>query len=285
MAKTTTDKKADEQPAEDPKAGTEVAVAGTDSTDLVGAEEDDFFAGAGEGLEDFQQSDLLIPYVRIIQALSKELQKNHAKHLQGAEQGFFVNSATRKLYNGEVGFHVVPVSFGHRYMAWKPNNGGPAYDMGNDASKYKGAIPDEKGKRRDEEGNELTDSLQYFVILVDKVTGEYEIAVLNFGGSQARKGRGWASTINNRMERHPTTQQLVRPAIYFYSYLITTVPESNDQGSWYGFSVAEGPKVMDLPNGKEIFRTAKELREKIEGGEVKAAVEAPQEEAEEERAF
>jgi hypothetical protein len=81
--------------------------------------------------------------------------------------------------------------------------------------------------------------------------------------------------------------KLMRPAIYFYSYDITTVPESNDQGSWYGFLISEGPKVKDLPNGREIFTTAKQLRERIKAGEVKAAVEEPDADAEagEEKAF
>jgi hypothetical protein len=274
MADKKDDKKSTEAKEEPKAGGTELATQTNETTDLVEAE-DDFFAGAGEGLEDFSQSDFLIPYVRIIQALSKELQKNHAKYIQGAEQGMFVNSATRKTFSGEKGFLAIPVGFGHRYMAWRPNNAGPAYDMGNDATKFNEATPDDKGKRHDENGNELSDALQFFVILVNEDTGEYEVAVLNFTGSQARKGRGWATTINNRMERHPTTGKLIRPAIYFYSYRITSVPESNDQGSWYGFSIEEGPKVMDLQNGREIFNNAKSLRQRIDAGEVKGAVENP----------
>ena len=271
-----------EEPAK--AGGKDLTTTGNESTDLV-ATDDDFFADAGEGLSDFQQSDFLIPYVRIIQALSKELQKNHAKFIKDAEQGAFVNSATRKLYSGETGFIAVPVAFGHRYMAWRPNNGGPAYDMGDDPTKYNAATPDDKGKRFDAEGNELSDALQFFVILVHPESGEWEVAVLNFTGSQAKKGRGWATTMNHRMERHPKTQQLFRPAVYFYSYKITTVPESNDQGSWYGFLIEEGPKVMDLQNGREIFTAARELRQRITAGEVKGAMEEPDEAAGEETAF
>lgn len=284
-------KKEEEKPVEPkPEAGgTELATKPQQTTDLAEMEEDDFFADAGEGLQDFSQTDYLIPYVRIIQALSKELQKNHAKFLKGAEQGMFVNSATRKLISGETGFLAIPVSFNHRYMAWLPNNAGPAYDMGDDPSKFNSVQPltegKDKGKRFDEEGNQLTDALQFFILLVNKETSEFEVAVLNFAASQARKGRGWVSTIGNRMERKDG--QLIRPAIYFYSYEITTVPESNDQGSWYGFLISEGPKVMDLENGKEIFRTAKELRQRIKAGEVKAAVEQPDDDldAGEEKAF
>jgi hypothetical protein len=280
--------KADET---DTKAGGTELATRQESTDLAAAD-DDFFADAGAGLSDFQQTDFLIPYVRIIQALSKELQRNHAKFLEGAQQGMFVNSATRKTYSGEKGFLAVPVGFSHRYMAWRPNNAGPAYDMGDDPSVYNSITPlpegdKNAGKRFDQQGNEVTDSLQYFILLVNPETQEWEAAVLNFSGVQARKGRGWATTINNRMERHPQTQQLFRPAMWFYSYKITTVPESNDKGSWYGFLIEEGPKVKDLPNGKEIFRAASELRKRVDAGEVKGAVDDERDDANpgEEKAF
>lgn len=283
---------ADEEKVTEPKAGgTDVAPVGSESTDLV-ASDDDFFADAGGGLSDFQQTDFLIPYVRIIQSLSKELQKNHAKFLAGAAVGAFVNSATRKLYDGEKGFLAIPVGFSHRYMAWRQNNAGPAYDMGDDPTKFQAIEPlpegdKNAGKRFDEAGNEVTDSLQYFIILVNIETNEWEAAVLNFGGVQARKGRGWATTIHNRMERHPATKQLFRPAMWFYSYKLTTVPESNDKGSWYGFLIEEGPKVMDLPNGREVFLAASQLRKRVDAGEVKGAVDETRDDAEpgEEKAF
>ena len=275
MAEAKTDKKPKEDKVTEQAGGTSIATANQESTDLV-ATDDDFFAEGGGGLSDFQQSDFLIPYVRIVQALSKELQKNHAKYLQGAEQGSFVNSATRKLISGEKGFLAIPVGSGHRYMAWRPNNAGPAYDMGSDPSKFNSIEPDDKGKRFDSEGNELSDALQYFIILINPETFEWEPAVLNFTGSQAKKGRGWATTINARMDRfptgHPKAGQLFRPNIWFYSYKFTTVPESNDQGSWYGFSIEEGPKVKDLTNGREIYQAASELRKRIDANEVKADI-------------
>jgi hypothetical protein len=282
-------KKAEEEKSEAPAAGgTNLTTTKNESTDLVAAD-DDFFAEAGAGLDDFQQSDFLIPYVRILQALSKELQRGHAKFLPNAGQGMFVNSATRKLINGETGFLAVPVGFSHRYMAWRPNNAGPAYDMGDDPSKFNAATPDDKGKRYDEQGNELTDALQYFVVLVNPETQEWEAAVLNFSGVQARKGRGWATTINNRMERFPVGHAkagtLFRPAMWFYSYKITTIPESNDKGSWYGFLIEEGPKVKDLANGREIFTAASELRKRIDAGEVKGDMEHPDDEPGDEQAF
>lgn len=267
VAEETPDSTPDKQ---EKSSGTDVAVR--QSADLVQAE-DDFFEGAGTGLDDFGQGDFLVPYVRIIQALSKELQRGHQKYIQGAQVGQFINSATKKLYDGEKGIDVIPVHYSRRYQSWKPNNGGPAQDYGDDSTVYDSTQPNAEGKRVDAAGNEVTASGQYFVLIVDRETGDFEVAVLSFGGVQQKKSRQWNSQIAARRERHPVTGKSVAPAMYFYSYHITTVPESNDKGQWYGYSITEGPKVMDLPNGREIFLYAKQVREQVTGGELRAAPE------------
>lgn len=234
------------------------------------ANADDFFADSGTGMEDFGQGDFLVPYVRIIQALSKELQRGHAKYTEGAQNGDFINSATRRVIAGEKGFLAVPVKFSKRYQAWKPNNGGPAQDFGEDSTVYDSLTPNDKGKRIDSLGNEVVEASQYFILIVDEHTGDSELAVLSFSGSQMKKARQWNSQIGSRRERRPDGTS-VSPAIFFYSYRITTAPESNDQGQWYGFNIQPGPKVPDLPNAMEIFNLAKETREQLKTGALKAA--------------
>jgi hypothetical protein len=260
--------------SEDTQKSTDV-VAGSNTGTALTTGEDDFFSGAGAGMEDFSQGDFLVPYVRIVQALSKELQKGHAKYTEEASNGDFINSATRKVISGDKGFHAVPIHYAKRYQSWKPNNGGPAADYGSDSSTYDSLTPNEKGKRIDSLGNEVTETAQYFILIVDPETGDHEIAVLSFGGSQMKKSRQWNSLIASRRERKPDGTS-VNPAMFFYSYHITSTAESNDQGSWYGFSIKEGPKVPELPRAKEIFGFAKDTREQIMSGAVKAAAVEPE---------
>lgn len=264
--------------AEDSKESKGDLTVGTNSPGTALANADEFFdAGGTTGLEDFSQGDFLVPYVRIIQALSKELQRGHAKFLEGAQNGDFINSATRKTLNGEKGFYAIPIHYSKRYQAWKPNNGGPATDYGSDSSVYDRLTPNDKNKRIDELGNEVTETAQYFILIVDIDTGDYDIAVLSLGGSQMKKSRQWNSLIASRRERRQDGSSIT-PAMFFYTYHITSVPESNDQGQWYGFSIKEGPKVPDLPRGKEIFLFAKDTRDQITSGAIKAAAVEPEHE-------
>lgn len=251
----------------------------TAGSDLALAENEAALALAGDflsddnSMQDFAQGDFLVPYLRILQQLSKELQKGHQKYIKGAEAGEVINSATKQRWNGEEGMYVIPVAFSHRYQAWRPNNGGPADDYGSNDALYKSLTPNEKGKRVNAEGNEVTDACQYFVLVVDPQSGDYEMGVISMSGSQAKKSRQWNSVIANRRIKTPAGTKT--PPMFFYAYKVTTVAESNEQGNWFGWSISpdEGMAVTSLPNARSILEDAKATRERISAGEIKTQAE------------
>lgn len=253
------------------EAKKDVAKVADTKGDVVAADDDFFATTGGTGLEDFGQGDIMIPRIAIIQALSKELEKGHAKYVKGAEVGMYINRATGKLYDGEKGFFAIPLHYAHHYQAWAANNGGPRTDYKSDPSVYNAATPDEKGKRLDPNGDEIVDSNEYFIFIVDPETGDFEPAIINMSGTQTKKSRKWGATMAARREKHPVSGESVVPAMWFYSYHFTTQIERNDSGSWYGYAIGEGPKVMDLPGGKKIFTEAGLMRKQILTGEVKAS--------------
>lgn len=254
-------------------AGTDLALA-DDKNALALAEE---FMVGDDSMDDFAQGDFLVPYLRILQQLSKELQKGHQKYIKGSEAGQVINSATKQLWDGEKGLYVIPIAFSHRYQAWRPNNGGPADDYGSNDTIYKSLTPDERGKRFNGEGNEVTDSNQYFVFVVDPETGDYDMGVMSMSGSQAKKARQWNSVIANR--RLKTAKGTVKPPMYFFAYKVTTTPESNEQGNWFGWSISaeEGMPVSAFPNAREILEAARDTKERIKAGEVKTQAEEVEE--------
>ncbi len=242
-------------------AGAAVALA-DEKTALALADE---FFGTDDSLNDFAQGDFLVPYLRILQSLSKELQKGHQKFIKGSESGQIINSATKQLWDGEEGFYLIPIAFSHRYQAWRPNNGGPADDYGSDDAVYKSIAPNDKGKRVNSEGCEVTDANQYFVFIVNPKTGDYEMGVVSMSGSQAKKARSWNSQIANRKINGKSVP------MFAFAYKVTTVAESNEQGNWYGWSIdgSESVPVPAIPNARQILEDAKSTRERIAAGEIK----------------
>ena len=69
--------------------------------------------------------------------------------------------------------------------------------------------------------------------------------------------------------KHPKTGQLVSPPLFGTQWKLSVVEESNDQGSWFNWTVANEGLIQD----KDLFLAAKNFRESIMKGEAKAVAE------------
>jgi hypothetical protein len=78
--------------------------------------------------------------------------------------------------------------------------------------------------------------------------------------------RRWKTQIAMQKVKAPNGQMLT-PALYATMWKLNAVEESNDQGSWYNWSVEK----VGLVQSRELFQEAKALRESVSSGAVKAA--------------
>ena len=53
-------------------------------------------------------------------------------------------------------------------------------------------------------------------------------------------------------------------------YALSTVPESNDKGSWAGWRIEPGALLLTVKGGRSIFQKAMKLREQVDAGTVRA---------------
>ena len=75
-------------------------VAQRKTTNVVASELDKMLeADAGVGLENITTDDMQIPFIRIIQALSPQLQKDDPLYIKGAEQGDIFNTVSQEVLN------------------------------------------------------------------------------------------------------------------------------------------------------------------------------------------
>ena len=79
--------------------------------------------------------------------------------------------------------------------------------------------------------------------------------------------RRWKTQIAMQKVKHPKTEQMVTPAVYATMWNLSTIEESNDQGTWGNYTVSK----VDLVNSRDLLQEAKAFRESIMAGEVKAA--------------
>lgn len=75
--------------------------------------------GPHAGLEGADRDSFAIAFLRILQKLSPELDKNNKEHfIDGAEEGDILNTANKEVYDGQEGILVMPVSFKRCFTAW-----------------------------------------------------------------------------------------------------------------------------------------------------------------------
>ena len=68
---------------------------------------DEITASAGEGTS-FDSSEMQIPFIRIIQAMSPQANKKDDAYIDGSGQGDAFNTVTNEFWNGDDGLVVVP---------------------------------------------------------------------------------------------------------------------------------------------------------------------------------
>jgi len=93
--------------------------------------------------------------------------------------------------------------------------------------------------------------------------------VITMSSTQLKKSRRWNSMMASRREM--IGDQLITPPIYGQVFRITTKPEQNDLGSWYGWNVeAEG-----LVDSAEVYLEAKSFNSAVNSGAINVSAPDP----------
>lgn len=240
---------------------------------------------AGVGQESMDREDYMIPRLQILQSLSPQVNKRDGAYIEGAEAGFILNTVTRDAYDGEKGIIVVPVNYRRTYIEWKPRSagGGLIRDHGNDSSILQSCKRDEETFRDlTPEGNEIVTTSEYFCYIVDEKTGTFNQALIAMTSSQLKKARRWNSMIAQLQIPNPKGG-VFNPACFWNAYKLTTVPEENDKGSWFGWQIDQmfdansGGIIKNIPNGQDIYLAARSFRDQIKQGSVNVSPDAERE--------
>jgi hypothetical protein len=232
----------------------------------------EMFEDAGAGQEDMQAEDMQIPRLTILQALSPQCDKAKGEYIEGSESGMVINSVTLDMFDGDAGIFVIPVSYRKTYMEWKlreNNGGGLVADHGNEPATLDGCEKDEKSRMVNSDGNQIVVTAEYFVFLVDPETGAANPAVISMSSTQLKHSRRWNTTMNQLKVQKPDGSGTFNPAMFYRSYRMQTMPESNQHGSWFGWKISGGVETVKLPDGIELYKAAKAFRDQVSSGDVK----------------
>lgn len=230
---------------------------------------DDFFGQfEGDGLQNVRPSDLIIPRITILQALSPQVQPKKPEYVQGAQVGDICDVGTGEIFEAPMLF--LPVYYAKQWLEWAPRASGKGLvAIHNDNSIIDQCTKDEKGRAITAEGNLISETAQFFGL---NLSAEGRRSFLPLSSTQLKKAKSWLTLSTSERAKRTDGSSYV-PPIYYRVYQLSTVEESNAQGDWVGWRIERGPKLSEYSkNWQEIATEAKAFRESIAKGEVRGDV-------------
>ena len=228
-------------------------VAPKATTDVVTF--DDTLLSEGTGLEETTVEDFVIPFIRVLQPMSPQLNKASGSYVEGASAGDLYNTVTNSVYSGDKGIVLVPSAYVKKYIEWVPREkGGGLVNANHDISILSECRKDpESRKYYTKDGNEIVETAQFYVLVLDP---EPQQAVIAFTSTQLSVARKWLTMM--RMARVQNSQgQHVEAPMFAYTYRLTTTSQSNDKGTWNSFSISqEGQTSLADAQVAKTFMTA-----------------------------
>lgn len=217
---------------------------------------DDTLLSGGTGLEETTTEDFAIPFIRVLQPMSPQLQKQHGSYVQGASAGDLYNTVTGEAHDGEKGILIVPCAYNKKYIEWIPREkGGGLVNANHDISILSKCTKDPETRRSyTPDGNEIVETAQFFVLVLEG--GSPQQAVVTFTSTQLGVARKWLTML--RMARVENSKgESVEAPMFAYTYRLSTTTQSNDKGSWNGYSVnQEGATEMPIAMMAKDFMSA-----------------------------
>ena len=224
-----------------------------------------FEADANKGADNITQSDLALPFLKVLGQLSPEVNKMDGKYVKGAEPGMIYNSVTQELYDGEKGINVLPCHYIKQYVEWQDrgvgSSGAPVAIHRADSDIISTTTRDKSLKDRLPNGNYLETTANHFVFLLGDSPST---ALISMKSTQLVVSRKWLTTMMGiKMQGK---NGLFTPPTYSHIYNLKTVQMSNDKGTWFGWDVTKVGPVSD----KNIYDMAKTFAVSVGKGEVEA---------------
>lgn len=259
---------------------------------------------AGGGFESADRDAYAVPFISILQSGSPQVKRSDGAYIKGAEEGMFYNSVTQEVQSGEEvvsegdrkgkpgGLLVVPCYYKRSFTRWAPRDSGGGLrgeyspsdpiltqcrgEGGSEVGFGGRLLPDKEGKFHPKSSDMLNDTRTHYVLVLRDKEGKFATtledvdgfspAVISVTSTQIRKSRLWMSKMNDlKLKRQDGT--LFTPPMFSHVYALTTVPEQNDQGSWYGWRI----ETLEQLARVDIYSAARDFRNAIKAGEVKTA--------------
>jgi hypothetical protein len=230
----------------------------------VSTQVEDFSADAGSGFEGAGAQDFAIPFLQILQGLSPQVKRSDGAYIKDAQEGMILNTVTNTVVDPAVSpLIVIPVLYRHTWVEWRLREKGGGF-VGEHTQPPGETTRDDRGRDILANGNQLNDTRTFYVMVVDGM-GACTPAVVSMTSTQIRKAKQWYMQMNLLKLKGPNGPYT--PPIFASKWTVTTVPEANEKGSWFGWKFEHAGYLAGPTD--PLFVEAKAFRESVVSGAVK----------------
>jgi hypothetical protein len=228
----------------------------------------DFSMDAGAGLEKVTINDLAKPFLVILQKMSPEVDDSNGKFIRGAKPGMIMNTVTKEMYDGKEGIYFIPTGFVPMDVEWKTREkGGGLVAMHEvpkpgEAPTYGPTTKNDRGQDVTARGTIVVRTAYHYGKYKD-AAGTTQFAVIAMASTQLKKSKNWLSKIASIRMKTGDGREFT-PGMYAHQWKLRTVVESNDKGSWYGWSIESGGRLSDL----NLYNECKENNKLVMSGQL-----------------
>jgi hypothetical protein len=236
----------------------------------------DYGDDAGAGFEGQTKDDLVMPFINVLQPLSKQVTGAVGEGgVEGARAGMLYNTVTQELFDGKNGLQFVPAFTVHQFVEWVPRKQGGGFVGIHELDSEVIAEAKAKSKRYgrystayDHEGNGVGNDLveTYYVYgAAISEDGQPQPAVLAFTSTKIKAYRAWNTKL----------QLFSNGKIPLFAFLTRVVgaKQKNKEGEYFVFELAPANGAIAeslLSPTDPRFTAAKNVREMIKSGVARA---------------
>lgn len=232
----------------------------------------DYGEDSGAGFEGVSQTDLVIPFLEVLQAQSKKLEL-----AEGSKAGDIINTVTNEIYKGTDGVAFIPVHAQHLFVEWKPRNEGGGFvgkhEVDSDVVKKAVAASEKFGEYSTEAGNDLVETYYLFVMVI-KPDATVEYAVIAFTSMKVKLYKNFITKAKMIQIGLPDGRR-VNPPLFAHIYRAKTIKETKDGNTYFNFQPiafngADAAAVRLSPEDS-LYQEAKAFGQMVRQGAVKTA--------------
>ena len=221
---------------------------------------------ADEGFDNVDSKSLALPFLKVLGQLSPQVTQGDSNFIPDAKAGMIYNTVTDELYDGHKGITVIPCYYKLEYIEWKDRDKGavaPVNVYPSDSDIMTKTTRGDDGKDRLQNGNYIEETASHYVMVVEP--DKTSTALITMKSTQRKKSKKWNSMMMSLRQQRKNGKGFFKPAPFTQKYLLATVLEKNNIGSWFGWEISHVGAV----ESEEVLKAAFDFYESCKKGSVR----------------